>query len=207
MEAALAEDLVNQLLFSLWWGGHLNITMTNEILGPIVEQFGMDALVLQVDPHLPPVITTCAAGSGGEVQVGEINLWASFNTAGGSSGEIELYGHLRAKAAPLLTVGPDGLHHVGIEVLGIEEIVTDVVATDGVVDGLEGLVEELLQVAVVDLLIGDYLSQLLMSYPIPAIDLGAFIPGVPPGSKVTFDLMNLEPVLGYWLGSGAVVNP
>ena len=207
VEAALAEDLVNQLLFSVWWGGHLNITMTDEILGAIVEKFGMDALVLQVDPHLPPVITTCVAGSGIEIQIGELNLLASFNLAGGSSGEVELYAHLRVKVAPLLTVGSDGLHHVGVEVLGIEELFADIVATDGVVDGLDGLVEELLQVAVVDLLIGDYLSQLMMSYPIPAIDLGAFIPGVPPGSEATFDFLTLEPVLGYWLGGGAIVNP
>ncbi|MFH1531961.1 MAG: hypothetical protein ABIK09_14640 [Pseudomonadota bacterium] len=206
VEAALAEDLVNQLLFALWWGGHMNVTLTNEVLGPVVEQFGITALVVQVDPYLPPVITTCAAENGVEVQIGALNLWASVDMEG-ETGELELFGHLRVEAEPFLTIGPDGLNHVGIKVVAVEELATEVISSEGVVDGMDGLVEGLLKVAIVDFIIGDYLSQLLASYPIPAVDLGNFIPGVPSGSEVTFDFQTLDPVYGYWLGGGSVVNP
>ena len=206
MEAALSEDLVNQLLFALWWGGHMNVTLNNDVLGPVVEQFGIDALVLQVDPYLPPVITTCAAENGIEVQIGALNLWASVDLGGGS-GEIELFGHLRVEAEPVLTTGPDGLNHVGIKVIAVEELAAEVVSSEGIVDGMDGLVEELLQVAVVDFLIDDWLSEVLASYPIPAVDLGTFIPGVPAGSEVSFDFQTLTPGKGFWFGGGVVVNP
>ena len=206
VEAALMEDLVNQLLFALWWGGHMNVTLTNEVLGPVVEQFGITALVLQVDPYLPPVITTCAAENGIEVQIGGLNLWASLDMGGGT-GELELFGHIRVEAEPVLTVGPDGLNHVGIKVISVEELAAEVISSEGVVDGMDGLVEELLKVAIVDFLIDDYLSEVLSAYPIPAVDLGDFIPGVPVGSEVTFDFQTLDPGKGFWLGGGSVVNP
>ncbi len=206
VEAALMEDLVNQLLFALWWGVHMNVTLTNDVLGPVVEQFGISALVLQVDPYLPPVITTCAAENGIEVQIGGLNLWASLDMGGGT-GEIELFGHIRVEAEPVLTEGPDGLNHVGITVVGVEELAAEVIASEGVVDGMDGLVEELLKVAIVDFLIDDYLSEVLSAYPIPAVDLGAFIPGVPVGSEVSFDFQTLDPEKGFWLGGGSGGNP
>ncbi len=206
VEAALSEDLVNQLLFAVWWGGHMNITLTNEVLGPVVEEFGINALVLQVDPYLPPVINTCAAANGVEVQIGALNLWASIDMTSGT-GEIEFFGHIRVEADPILTVGPDGLHHVGIKVVAVEELAAEVVSSEGVVDGLDGLVEELLKVAIIDFLIGDYISGILTAYPIPTVDLGVFIPGIPMGSEVTFDFQTLTPNKGIWLGGGAVVNP
>jgi len=207
VEAALAEDLVNQLLFALWWGGYFNVTMTNDVLGPMAEQFGISALVLQTNPYLPPVITTCTEGDFAEVQIGALNLWASFDAGDGANGEMELFAHLRAAAAPVLTPGPDGLNHVGVQVISVEEVAADVVSSNGVVDGLDGLVEELIQVAVVDLLISDYLSEILAAYPIPSADLGAFVPGVPMGSQVTFSPETLAPLYGYWLCGGSIVNP
>ena len=206
VEAALAEDLVNQLLFALWWGGHMNVTLTDDLLGPVVEEFGITGLVLHVDPYLPPVITTCAAENGVEVQVGALKLSASLDMDG-SAGALELFGHLRVEAEPFLTPGPDGLNHVGIKVIAVEALAAEVISSEGVVDGMDGLVESLLKVAVVDFLIGDYISEVLSAYPIPAVDLGAFIPGVPMGSEVTFDFQTLVPSKGFWLGGGAVVNP
>jgi hypothetical protein len=96
---------------------------------------------------------------------------------------------------------------VGIEVISVEELAAEVLSSEGVVDGMDGLVEELLKVAIVDFLIGEYLSGVLASYPIPAVDLGNFIPGVPGGSAVTFDFQTLDPEKGFWLGGGRVVNP
>ena len=55
---------------------------------------------------------------------------------------------------------------------------------------------------IVNVLIKNYLGDLLAAYPIPFIDLTMFVPDLPPGSKVKFNIKSVTHDHGFVLATG-----
>jgi len=104
VEAAVSEDLINQLLFALWWGGHLNVTLQGDVLGEMIGFQGLEGLVVQLDPYLPPVYTSCTDSGNAEIQLGDLNVWTSFSLDS-EEGEMEMF--LSAKVEAEIVVCPN----------------------------------------------------------------------------------------------------
>jgi len=201
LEAAVSEDFLNQLLFTLWWGGHLSVSLTSDILDPLLEDFDVTGLVVQMDPHLPPIYTSCTGSGKGEFQIGDLNIWASFSV-GSDNGEVELFGSARVEAEMIVVPDPDK-NQLGLHVGEVEELAIDIVSSQGMLAGNDAFMEELLRQVLVDILIKNYLSEIVDSYPIPAVNLGQFQPYFPPDTVVGFEPLSANHEHGFVLLSGA----
>ena len=181
LEAAVSEDLVNQLLFQLWWGGHFTASITSDILDPLLENFDITGLVVKLDPYLPPLYTSCTPSGAPEMQLGDINVWASFSM-GSQNGEVDLFASLKVGAQVVAANGA-----LGLAVGEVSELGLDVVSAQGMMEGNEELLEQLLTEVLVNILIKDYLADVLAAYPIPAVNLGALAGDYfPAGTVVKF---------------------
>lgn len=197
LEAAVSEDLINQILFQLWWGGHFTASITSDILDPLLEDFQISGLVVKLDPYLPPIFTSCTASGKSEVQLGDANVWASFSM-GDQNGEVELFASIKVETDVVAGEGALGLTVGEVTTLGL-----DVVSASGMMKGNEQLMEQLLTEVVVNVLIKDYLSEVLAAYPIPSINLGALMPDYfTPGTVVHFKPTGSSHDLGYILLTG-----
>lgn len=205
IEAAVSEDLVNQLLFALWWGGHLNFTIDGPTLGELVGFGGLEGLEVTLEPHLPPIYTSCTDSGKGEIQLGDLSVVVSF-TMGGDEGVIDMFVSALVEAEIVVVPKPDK-NSLGLAVGDVVALGIDVVETEGVVSGAENLMEQLLTDVVVNLLIKTYLVDVLAAFPIPYIDLGAFEGYFPEGTVVGFNPVAAQHILGFFVLSGNPKTP
>ncbi len=206
VEASVEEDAINQILFAVWAGGHLDMKLGEDVLGSFVEGFGISDLSVEIDPYLPPVVTSCTPDGSLEVQLGDLFLSGDFTMAG-ASGELELFASAKVRITPQSQPGPDGVNQLGLVVEEVKVLAVQVVDAHGVAVGAEDLIEGLLVAVVVDTLVGDYLADLLSSYPIPSLDLADYIDGMPAGSTITFNPLTVVSTLGNLLVGGKLINP
>jgi len=81
LTVALSDDLVNRLLFEVWSGGILDLTLTTEdgtLPSSYLEDFGTEEGELTIDSQLPPVLVQ--EGDETRLEVGELLLHLSTPT-------------------------------------------------------------------------------------------------------------------------------
>ncbi len=161
---------------------------------------------MRLDPLLPPILTSCATPGALELQVGDLGLKVDFDLGGGP-GSLEFFGTLRVEVLPVL-VGAAGQRQLSLELGAVHDLAFDVVHAEGTGAGLTTLVETLLADVVRNLVLETLVKDALTAWPIPVLDLGAYVPGLPAGSKVTFEPQTLAPLEhGNLLLGGKVVAP
>ncbi|MEC9071150.1 MAG: hypothetical protein VX938_02170, partial [Myxococcota bacterium] len=169
IEAYAHEDLVNQLLFNVWWSGQTKFTLTDEWLGPYLTDYGVDNVVLELDPLLAPVATTCTSHGGPEIQVGDVHVNASFNKDG-VPGTLEMFASARARVTFGVEESPDGTSNVALAMQSIEELSMDEVTIGGLDEVNSALIEMLVTEALLDIFVETYMSQVAGSFPVPSVD-------------------------------------
>jgi len=207
VESYLSSDLVNQLLHALWRGGQLNTTLTEADLGDALSEFGGQGLVMDIDPLLPPIVlTSCDPAGATEIQLGDAFAHLDFSLNGQAT-QIDLYGTFKIQIALKLQKGANGFNTLGVDVLGVTAVGADVVKSSSAIPAIDALVESLLTKNVAELFVKDMIAGLGAAYPIPTIDAGALLPGIPPGTLVTFEPTSKKVIDGNIVLSGAVVAP
>jgi hypothetical protein len=201
LEVAVSEDFLNQTLFALWWGGHLSISLTSDILDPLLEGFDVTGLVVKLDPYLPPIYTSCTESGEGEFQLGDMNVWASFSI-GDQNGEVEMFTTAKVEAEVVVVPSPAG-NQLGLAVGDVTATGIDIISSKGVMEGADALLEQLLSELVVDVLIKNYLVSVLAAYPIPEFDLGTLGDFFPPQTVVGFEPVAAAHNLGFVVLSGS----
>ena len=201
LEVAASEDFVNQILFALWWGGHLSISLTSDILDPLLQGFDVTGLVVKLDPYLPPVYTSCTESGEAEFQLGDMNVWASFSI-GDKNGEVEMFTTAMVEADVVVVPSPAG-NQLGLAVGNVTATGIDIISSTGVMEGSDALLEQLLSELVVDVLIKNYLVSVLAAYPIPEFDLGTLGDFFPPQTVVGFKPVAASHSLGFVVLSGS----
>ena len=202
LEVAASEDLVNQILFALWWGGHLSISLTSDILDPLLEGFDVTGLVVKLDPYLPPIYTSCTDSGEAEFQLGDMNVWASFSM-GDKNGEVEMFTTARVEAEVVVVPGAQG-NSLGLSVGEVTATGIDIIASQGALEGAEAMMEALIGELIVDVLIKNYLVSVLEAYPIPSFDLGDLgNEYFPTGTVVGFEPVAASQSLGFVILSGS----
>lgn len=102
---AISDDFINQVLYAMWGGGLLDMTVDSSELGldPADLAFilgDVESLVVSVDPLLPPVVVPGSSGNLLDLQLGDLHLML---TADGAT-FIEVY----VSAVTDLDVSVDG---------------------------------------------------------------------------------------------------
>jgi len=207
VELMALESVLNRFFFAVWWGGHTDVDLGGEQLAATVGDLGLPGLSLNVDLHLPPVITGCTTSGDQELQLGDVLMTAGFDLDGQSQ-SVTFFASARIAVELQLVEAEDGLHTVAIEVGEVIEAVAQLMGTTGDSPLLDNLDHEFIEAVLSQLFVGELLTGVTTTLPVRVIDLGEWVPGLPLGSNVAFDPSQLE-VLGaaITVGGGLVSVP
>ncbi|MBT9560541.1 MAG: hypothetical protein IV100_31240 [Myxococcales bacterium] len=198
---ALHDDLLNQIFFSIWDGGSLDLSLAGDALGDIdLAGFGVTDLVAKVDASLAPVVNGCDGAA--EVEIGDLYIDATFNM-GGTPTRMAFW--VQGKVGLTFTVGPDanGQSAIDFALSGLDALTFEVVANEGIFAGNdEGLIS-LVKDALIPQLLGGALDD-LGPIALPAIPLSTLLPGVPEGLELRIGLTAVETGGGLTRATGGL---
>jgi len=197
-------DLVNELLFSLWYNGGLDLVITSaalEEMGTDVSQYGISDLYVETAPLLPPVVTTCNDDQRLTAQLGDFYVEADFNMLG-IPADIHMYLFLVVGAD--LAVGEgENAGQISIEVHDPEAVLVDLESVNEEWKGKESMLTGLITDTLVPMLMKK-LQEEPLSFALPAINLGDLLggedggePSPLAGKELVIDLQSLVNVVGY----------
>jgi hypothetical protein len=194
MQAAFLLDFVNEAIFALWWGGGINLQLD---LGSLGGLGGVANGVVGLDFLLPPILTDCTDGGHTELQLGDLYL-ALNGGAMGFSGGLKAWVSARLGAEIVANGNTLGLRVVGRPALELE-----IVEVTGALAAFETLIPGLIEDQLIPLLV-DGIDNALGAIPIPEIDLGGLLPGIPPGTVIRLGDLRAGAEHGYVLVGGAL---
>ncbi|MEZ4265505.1 MAG: hypothetical protein R3F39_03930 [Myxococcota bacterium] len=183
--AGLHEDFINELLFAIWQGGTLSIDLGPEAASAFdLGQFGIDLQGVRVDPYLPLIFSTCSGDK--RVQIGDLFLDATLDLLGTPS-HIALWIQAEAVVDVVPSTGPTGATVLTFDIGTFDPMVLEVVTNEGIFEGDDAGLVELIGGQLLPLLI-EQLAGDSLSFELPTIDLGDLIPGLPTGSTIDLKL-------------------
>ena len=195
-------DMVNELLFSLWYGGGLALALDESVLGGIsIADFGITDLSVETDFWLPPVLDDCTAKGMVEIQLGDLLITPSFKMMGAPV-TIAMF----VSAALDAVITGDG-SEIALQINGITEIGTQIVSIEGSLGAFEGMfdIEQLIEGVLVPMIVEQVANLSLGSFPIPEIDLSSLLPGIPPGTTLSLGNLVIEMNKGYLVFGGELL--
>jgi hypothetical protein len=184
-EVGFLEDLANQILHSIWRGGHLHVTVPSELLAEALGSLPLEDLELSLDPRLPPVFTSCRGAGGLELQLGDLHVRADFSL-NGNPGSLGLFTSFRLQVTPVIKPGPPR-KRFGLILGSPIAFAFEVVDSTGTGEIAEKLIETLLSASAIETLLNDALAGAMDAFPVPELDLATLIDGLPVGSTVSFE--------------------
>ncbi|MEC9070854.1 MAG: hypothetical protein VX938_00685, partial [Myxococcota bacterium] len=184
VEGYLSQDVVNQFLFALWWGGQLDVDLGGDALAGAVDGVNISNLQVNIDPLLPPVVTTCGESGDLELQLGDVLADASFEL-NGTPASFSLYTSLRVGLDITVIPTPEGGGELAIDPQKISFFDYQLMSTDGLGAIGEIVIDGMMDTLVQQYLVTELLSGLTKAYPIPVVDISPWISGVSSGTKLT----------------------
>ncbi len=206
LEIGLADDFVNELLFAVWQGGLLNLSIGADALGQNADQltqFGVADLNLTTDFYLPPIINTCLDNQYLKLQIGDMNLHAKL-TFSGTPVDVIMFATMQA-TAQVMAVDVTGTtdKNLAFSLKSVDFVELEVVSINAEAKGLKDLFVTLIKGVMIPKLV-DSLGSGLGSFPLPSFDLSAFSPSIPPGTSLGIQIQQIDNSKGYTYLRGKV---
>jgi plastocyanin len=198
LELAMADDFINQLLFSLWYGGGLSLEIDEKLIGGNVDlsSFGVSNLTVTTDFWLPPILNTCVDPKNVKIQIGDLKMNAKMNLSE-TPVDIDLFITTQATAELKAVKNPKtGETEIGIALKEIDFLELEVININAEAKNLEDLFVKLIKTVMMPKLI-DSLGSGLGSFPLPAFDLSGFSPQIPKGTSLALAIQKIENKNGY----------
>ncbi|MEC8022671.1 MAG: hypothetical protein VX223_01965, partial [Myxococcota bacterium] len=203
----LHDDLMNQVLFAGWWSGAFHRDIPGQ---PIVDRLGLDGIditTVTVAPSSPPVVTSCGPDGKLQLQIGDLSVSVDATVSGQSTSVLAMVSAAASIQVSAVTGTTNGTLDLAIEIMSVETLVFDILTASGYLDGSEQLLPLVLE-KVLESIIDDVIGAGLgTNFPVPSLDLGVLIPGVPDGSAIGFAPSSFSTGSGYTLLSGALKGP
>lgn len=207
MQLALHDDLINQALYAVWYGGALKLTgLTAAALGlagtggTSIGGFSLDGATFDVDMFLAPILESCGQPTTMDmrVQAGDVYLKANLKL-GDSPLEVGIF--ISADLPAHLAMGPNattGVNELSVKLdaknlnlmMEIIDISADFVSAK---DAFESVLKTQIDAQLAKGIPG--LDKIAV--PLPALDLGSLLPGMSTGTKLTLTLKDLLRKGGY----------
>ena len=199
LQFGIMDDVLNQILYSVWWAGALEFPVPPSLLGDVdLGAYGIEDLELTVDFLLPPIVTSCNKYADLLLQFGDARVHVTGNLFGQVL-ELDLYAS--AEAWVDLNATSDG---IGLAINDFKRIATDVVVLTPGLQSAEKLIDELVADELVPQLFSVLGGDALAGFPLPTIDLGGLAEGVPAGTEIAIDPQKIFRDLGWTVVSGKI---
>lgn len=185
----LKTDMLNAAFFGAWWSGYLDGPAD---LGGLAggSPLPIDDLELDLLWLLPPTLDTCS-DEGLGVAIGDLYVVMTGNMLG-SAVRVALYADL-GFAASFETSAAGMSLRIGELTFSDFEVMEEEAGALGDLFDLRNLVEDGLPAILESFLVGQEFGP----FNLPATDLGASIPGLPPGTTVGLGALSITNQDGY----------
>lgn len=201
---AIHDDLINQALFSVWWGSLLDGPVSPDMLGSVggLEEQGVEDLTIKTLLFGAPLLTSCNPGQQLKIQVPDAYVDIGLSFAGVPL-DLGVFVSLELEAS-LVLVDTGAEKQIGVSLGGVTlfniEIVSINPGWEEAIPDLEQLFKDKLLGGLADTLAGTEVG----AFPIPAIDLSTLDPSIPPGTTLNLILNDLVQDAGYTSINGEV---
>lgn len=181
-EVGLYDDLLNELLAAIWYGGVLNLSLDEAALGDGFDLQGLpiDGLVVDTNPFLPPIINGCTEDGLITLQMGDFFVDVELDSIlFGGKDSMGVYLFLEVEAELYLTETDEG-PAIGIILHEIQTLKYHWEYVPELFVGAEDVLEGLINDQLIEPLLQDFIGQPLTEFPIPELsmsDLGGVLGG------------------------------
>lgn len=192
------DDLLNQLLFAVWWGGALNLTLTEDTLGSAADTlagYGIKEPAIKLDFFLAPMLSDCNGDKSLRFGLGDLYVQANFKMVGQPI-SLGLFVTAYGSAAIALTEEA-GSSSFELTVESIDVFDYEIVSVTEGFEELVPIINELLAGELLEGALAEIAGQSFGGLELPVLDLTGIVPGVPPGTKLSIYPTSLERRFGY----------
>ena len=182
LELAMADDMLNEFLYALWFGGLLEFPVGESLLKGIdLSQYGISDLKLTTKALLAPTASDCNDAGELLAHIGDFRVDASLSIFGQKM-DVVVYATFVAG----IQVSVDA-NKLTIQLTNVKSVQTDVEVQQEALIASESVIESL----VADTLVKNLLTVLggsaLGGFELPVIDLSSTVKGLPPGTGIAID--------------------
>jgi len=199
LDIGLFDDVLNQILHAVYAAGLLEMVLGPDVIpADQLAQYGVSNLNVAISGMLPPVITACKTTPSSQnvpgsmvLEVGDLGIDASFTMNGGDVA-MTLFADVRAAVKLAVTTDEvTGETKVGIQILGLDTVKTDLIDVQSDDPTMKELVASLIDSLVPTLLDSLDLGNAL-SFALPVLDLSGLSDIVPPGTALKINPEAIE---------------
>ncbi len=202
IEFAIADDLANQALFSLWWGGAFEGPAPADLLGGVdLEEYQVAIDSVDVSFMLPPVLSDCDPGKGLVLGLGDIRVVAVVELFGVETVTLTAHASARVKVSAVVQTGAAG-KEVGLKLGSTVFMGVELDPLSGEMAPVKPALEFLILEHLIPPLLEDLTGGVLAAIPVPEIPLDGFSAAIPPGTSVSLDLQQVIRTGGHTVLSG-----
>lgn len=205
------DDLLNQALFAVWYGGSLNLKITSADLGSTdLVQYGVEDLKADLDFYEAPILTDCTETGSLQAQVGDLYVWADLVFLDNPL-QLGLFVQAAAEASLYLTTGETGKTAIAVRLDDIPILDIEIVSINqDFVDATEITKEDLMEILkgqLLDKALEGVIGKELVAFELPSIDMSSLSPSLPQGLSIEIGLKELSRKLGYTIIKGLLEQP
>ena len=194
----LSTDVLNQVLFSVWWGGALEVSVDPSQLGDLSE-YGVSDVSVTLSGRMPPILTDCLDDQL-YLQLGELDVDAALNLGG-----LPLDVGMIVAFTTTAEISADATGNLSLTIGSIapEDIVIDIVRVESDLfsEDQEAVLIDLLREQLLSKLLEGLAGQGLADFPLPEIDLGSVSPDLA-GQTISIHGVAIDRQRGYVLLEG-----
>ncbi len=204
IELGLKDDLINELVYALYWGGALNLPIPSSLFGESLTDYGITDMVMNVDFMLPPILSACNADHQLKVAAGDVKVDASMKLFG-SPLTMTAYVSLKAGANITARQTETGATSLGVAIEYPDFVDMEIASLVGNLAGAEDTIKNLVMVTLLPSLLGtlDGVTP-LVEFEIPSIDMADFLDGVPAGSTLSILVNEVLRAAAFTVASGTL---
>lgn len=202
LELGLKDDLLNELVYALYWGGALSLPIPAEMLGESLSDYGITDMVMHVDFMLPPILSACNPAQQLKLAVGDVKVDATLKMFGAPL-TMTIYASLKAGANVTARLTETGATSLGVAIEYPDFVDMEIASLTGNLAGAEDTIKNLVMNTLLPTLLGTLDGTTpLVEFEIPSIDMADFIDGVPEGSELAILVNEVLRAAAFTVASG-----
>lgn len=206
VQMAIADDVLNQVFYALWWSGLLSMPIDAELLGGgDFEEFGIQNLSMELTGLRAPLLNDCSTeGDLMVMQLGDLELDVSmvmFNMPV----EVTIYATFEALMQVQANTGGGGGDgsSISLSVVDVRFVDIEIATVSENLVGSEDVLRVLIKQQLLDKLLDQILVAANASIPIPTIPLGDLVSAFPGDAQLRLIPASSEREKGYTVVSGS----
>lgn len=195
LTVTLPDDLVNQVLFALWRGGLLEFDVPTSWYADFdLTELGVSQLALHVSAKLAPTLSDC--GGPVEVHLGDVRVDVTLQMFG-QPVSLVVFASLDMAVGFSLSE-----RSVLVQIGALRRAAIQVEVSTPTHFGLEPVIDELIETRVVPYVMEALQAEPIGSFPLPDIDLGGSVGGLPAGTAIRIAPTSIERFEGQTIVRG-----